>query len=69
MSEKTQRIRIKTLPGEGLQECVCMSKAKYSKVRSALKIGLEAMKFGGFYDKTPADKQILRNIETFIRTV
>ncbi|GEM_PF-4363694 len=48
------------------EECVCISKTKYQLIRSALKIGLEAMKFGGFPKK---DRKTLASIEAFVATV
>jgi hypothetical protein len=53
---------------QGSEEVVCISKAKYEAIRSALKIGLEAMKFGGFFKRTRQQKT-LANIEAFVATV
>jgi len=48
------------------EECVCISKTKYHLIRSAIKLGIEAMDFGGFCDK---NKKALANIKAFAATL
>ena len=48
------------------EECVCISKTKYQLIRSALRIGLEAIQFSSL---RKSDPKLVEDIAALVATV